>query len=262
MQRFQQAIMDLIDRQKYISWELPKGWTIILSNNPADGTYIVNEIDPAQRSRFISFNLEFDKLEYAKWAEFNGIDGRAINFILKEGWQMISGTGTGKDKTRNKAVNPRSATMFFNTISGIKDFSKDIALIQLLGEGSVGDEFTTMFTTFIQNKLDLLPTPEHMLHDGWDIVEKSIKSVVGEREKEYRADIASVLSTRIINYSLHYAEKNPIDDKFITRLKALTTKDLFLKDLEYMMVRSIFIGNKTKFKKLSVDASMQEMLLT
>jgi len=30
-QRFLQACMELIDRQSYISWKLPKGWTIILN---------------------------------------------------------------------------------------------------------------------------------------------------------------------------------------------------------------------------------------
>ena len=48
--RFSQSVMELIDKQEYISWKLPKGWTVILTANPDDGTYLVNSIDVAQRT--------------------------------------------------------------------------------------------------------------------------------------------------------------------------------------------------------------------
>jgi len=67
--RFIQAVMELIDRQTYISWKLPKDWHIILTSNPDNGEYFVNATDSAQRTRFISFNLIFDKECWARWAE-------------------------------------------------------------------------------------------------------------------------------------------------------------------------------------------------
>jgi len=45
--RFIQAVMELIDRQQYISWKLPKDWHIILTSNPDNGDYLVNSIDNA-----------------------------------------------------------------------------------------------------------------------------------------------------------------------------------------------------------------------
>ena len=36
----------------------------------------------------------------------------------------------------------------------------NLSLIQMIGEGSVGDAFASMFTTFINNKLDKLVTPK------------------------------------------------------------------------------------------------------
>ena len=45
-----QACNELILRQKYISWELPKYSTVICSSNPDDGEYQVNTLDEAQRS--------------------------------------------------------------------------------------------------------------------------------------------------------------------------------------------------------------------
>ena len=37
--RFIQACMELVDRQQYISWTLPKDWHIILTANPDNGDY-------------------------------------------------------------------------------------------------------------------------------------------------------------------------------------------------------------------------------
>jgi hypothetical protein len=72
----------------------------------------------------------------------------------------------------------------------------------MIGEGSVGSEFTTMFTMFINNKLDKMISPEDMLtHKSEEYVLNSLKGIIG-KDKNYRADLASILSTRLINYSL------------------------------------------------------------
>ena len=39
-------------------------------------------MDNAQKTRYISFELGFDKDVWARWAEKEGIDGRFINFVL------------------------------------------------------------------------------------------------------------------------------------------------------------------------------------
>ena len=47
---FQQAIMELINTGKYISWSLPEYTNIALSSNFDDGTYQVTSLDSAQLS--------------------------------------------------------------------------------------------------------------------------------------------------------------------------------------------------------------------
>jgi MoxR-like ATPase len=73
--RFTQAAMELIDKQTYLSWKLPKGWTIILTSNPDNGNYFVTSLDTAQKTRFISIDIKFDVECWAEWAEQTGIDG-------------------------------------------------------------------------------------------------------------------------------------------------------------------------------------------
>jgi hypothetical protein len=245
--RFIQAVMELVDRQTYISWTLPKDWHIILTANPDNGDYMVNSVDSAQKTRYITANLKFDMDVWAKWAESAGIDTRCINFMLLNP-ELVS-----------QETNARSISTFFNAISGIEKFEDSLSLIQMIGEGSVGDEFSSMFTMFINNKLDKLPSPKDLLtHDNDQHVFGLLTSAVG-KDDDYRADIASTLATRLANYSVVYSTENTIGKKVTDRLTALCTKDYFANDLKYLIVRTIFNGNKQKFNKLMLNPEIIKM---
>lgn len=246
--RFIQAVMELIDRQQYISWKLPKDWHIILTSNPDDGDYNVNSIDPAQRTRFISINLKFDVKVWAKWAETEGIDGRCINFLLKHP-EMIT-----------PKSNARSACMFFNSISSIPVFENKLPLIQMIGEGSVGQEFSSLFTTFINNKLDRLLTPEEIIMgDKEKSIFAQLEAVIGKNDK-YRADIASIISTRLTNYTLLIANGEKGEEKItkdvINRIISIVKSKLFIADLTYNLVKGIYNGNTKIFTRLLTDPEL------
>jgi len=246
--RFIQAVMELIDRQQYISWSLPKDWHIILTANPDNGEYLVNSIDNAQKTRFISINLKFDIKCWSEWAENNQIDNRCINFLLKHP-ELVS-TDT----------NSRSITTFFNSISSLPSFDSNLYLIQMIGEGSVGPEFTTMFTMFINNKLDKIISPETILtHESEEYILNTLKGVIG-KDKDYRADLASIISTRLINYSLYYSKENKIEKPIINRLSFLMNEELFAVDLKYNIVKSIYNGNPSAFKLLMLDKVLIKFL--
>ena len=245
--RFIQAVMELVDRQTYISWKLPKNWHIILTSNPDNGDYMVNSIDSAQRTRFITANLKFDIDEWARWAESAGIDGRCINFLLMH------------PELVNQETNARSITTFFNSISSIENFEDQLPLIQMIGEGSVGAEFATMFTMFINNRLDRIITPERVMSvEDWPSVKGQLTSVIG-KDSQYRADIASVMTRRIINYNLANADKSSVTQKILERLTNIMTEDVFTNDLKYTMVREIVNGNRLKFQKLLMNPEIVKM---
>jgi len=247
-QRFVQACMELIDKGEYISWKLPKNWHVILTSNPSDGEYQVNEIDDAQRTRFISIGLKFDKEEWASWAEQQGIDGRAINFLLLH------------PEIINRRVNPRSMVNFFNSISSIKDFEGQLPLIQMIGEGSVGPEVTSMFTMFIHNKLDKLVPPDFIMEKPFEQVKATLKSLIGEKDK-YRADIASTLNTRVINYTVNYAKTNKVDKDLIDRVEELILENLFGGDLCYRMAVSLHASEGNKFKGIATRQKLTKYLM-
>lgn len=248
--RFTQALMSLIETQKYISWSLPADTTIILSTNPDDGQNFVVSQDKAQTSRYITTNLKFSVETWSEWAERSNVDGRAINFLNLH------------PEVITDEVNPRSMTMFFNTIASIKDFDKELPLIQMLGEASVGPDVSLLFTMFINNKLDKLVSPKDMLlKDGEPAMISEMISCIGSGDN-YRADIASTLATRLINYTLLYSETNTISDKIIKRLiMFMTNPDIFTDDLKYVLVKRILNGNRAKFNKLMLNENVIAMTI-
>ena len=245
--RFMQATMTLIDEQAYASWKLPKNWHILLTTNPDNGDYNVTSLDIAQRTRFISTEVKFDVNVWAKWAEQVNIDGRCINFLLMHP-ELVS-----------QSVNPRAITTFFNSISSIDDFGKNLPIIQMIGEGSVGPEFASMFTMFINNKLDKIISPETIMTKDETYVLGALKGAVGEGD-DFRADIASVISTRIVNYSLTFADKNTVPKEMVQRIgKIVTDCESFTSDLKYYMIKEIVNGNKNKFGLLMQNPEIVKM---
>jgi nucleoside-triphosphatase THEP1 len=247
--RFMQATMEILDRQEYVSWKLPKNWHVILTTNPDNGDYNVTSLDVAQKTRFISVELKYDSDVWAKWAENAGIDGRCINFMLMHP-ELVT-----------QRVNPRSITTFFNAISSIDKFEDELPLVQMIGEGSVGADFSSMFTMFINNKLDRIISPEDILTKDKDYVMGALTNAVG-KDDEFRADISSVIATRLVNYSLVQAEKGSVAPAVIDRLAILTTEcDAFTNDLRYYMVKEIVNGNKVKFARLMQNTNVVKMAI-
>jgi hypothetical protein len=251
--RFMQAVMEIIDKQRYISWSLPKGWTILLTENPDDGTYNVTDIDAAAKSRYITFDMKWEPEVWAEWAEQNKIDQRAINFTLLHGKEIV--------KDERPEVNPRSLVKFYNSLRTIKDYDKSLALIQNIGEGAVGPEVTTMFTSFIHNKLDKMISPSEILDTdvSFDTVKGKIKELIKEGQA-YRADLAYVLTTRLINHMLFNVKNNEITSNFITRIKDLVVSNCLGSDLKFVLAKKV-INSNNKYNVLMLEDEVINVIL-
>lgn len=247
-EKFIQATMTLIETQCYNSWCLPPGSFIVLTSNPDNGNYSVSTMDVAQKTRVINVNYKFDVNVWARYAEKTGIDGRCVNFLLLHP-ELMEGEG----------INARTVTMFFNSLMSINNFADELPLIQQLGEATTNPEFTTLFTTFINNKLDKLVSPKDMLlHDNEAYIMGELNSCIGT-DNNYRADIASVLATRLINFTCNYSDNNSINQKITDRLIRFSTDQIFTNDLKYIIVKQILNYNKQKFQKLMLNPDVLKM---
>ena len=258
-----QAVMEITARQEFISWKLPPNSHIVLSTNPDNGDYAVSSYDEAQATRFVTFKVKFDKSDWAKWAEAQGIDGRAINFLLSYGSELMNREGSKEAK-----VNARNYTMFANIISGLDDWSKpeQLATILQIASGCFLDDDNivgSLFTTFIANKLVKLMDPESMLTKDWSYVKGELTKQIYDGEF-YRADIAATLATRFLNFSILYLSKkgNKMDIvvdrilKFIDNEKTLLTEDLI-----FTLVKTLNKKYPTRCNKLLLNPKIVTKLM-
>jgi len=118
-----------------------------------------------------------------------------------------------------------------------------------------------MFTMFINNKLDKILSPEDILTKDEGYVFGSLKSLIGE-DDDFRADLSSVVATRIINYSLTQAQTKSIPQNIIDRLIKITTEcSSFTDDLKYYIIKELLNGNKPKFSKLMLNPKVAQMAI-
>lgn len=262
--RFIQAVMDLIDRSEYISWKLPPDWHIILTSNPDNGEYIVNTLDVAQSTRYLTCGIKYNEKIWAEWAENNNIDSRCINFMLLNP-EAVTGVKDGKGNITRQPANPRQWVNFFLTIGSLKDYqdADNIRRIETLGQMSIGNDLTSTFIQFIHNNMDKLPNPEFMIMEvSEEKVLSSIKECLGTGTK-YRGDIASVLAIRFSNWLIRYANDNPITDRIIERMHNIVTSEVFGADLSYSIAKKVYFNHRQKFLKLvSKDTFMKYILVT
>lgn len=242
--------MDLIDRGEYISWKLPSDWHIVLTSNPANGEYIVNETDDAQATRFLSMGIKYNEKIWAEWAEHNHIDSRCINFMLFNP-EVVTGA-KDKDNNQRQPANPRQWVNFFHTINNLDDYQQkeNLRRIETLGQMALGNELITMFLGFIHNNMDKLPDPEFMIKEpSLEKVLFQIKDCVGTGAK-YRNDIGSVLSIRFANYLIKFADENPVTSKVIDRVHDIIVNEVFGADLSYTIAKKVYFKHRQKFVSL------------
>jgi hypothetical protein len=104
-------------------------------------------------------------------------------------------------------------------------------------------------------------SPEDLLTKDEAYVKGALLNSVGEGD-DFRADLSSVIATRVINYSLTVADKGGVPATMIDRLAKLTTEfEGFTNDLRYYMVKEIVNGNKVKFAKLMQDTNVVKMAI-
>jgi len=271
--RFQQAIMQLVQAGKYYSWNLPKGCTIVLTSNPNDGDYMVNEQDIAMSGRYCKFNVLFDINSWVEWATANDIDGRCMNILIKEYEHLIYSTDEKRRAANKFDVSPRDWTNFFEIIADLPDLNsaESLKIINLYGNSYVGDKINT-FLTSLTNKLDMLPSPEdvlekdpaHMrriLHECCGTVKDLKDKSFNTKENPYRAEIASLIALRLQYYLSNYLKDNALTPEMEERLSWIFDNDFFSSETKLAMVNHLHQQHSKKITKILTRPEFVENVL-
>ena len=120
-----------------------------------------------------------------------------------------------------------------------------------------------LFTTFIANKLDKLISPEDMLLKPWTTIKSQIKKCVYDESGQYRPDIASVLHTRLLNYSMYYfsqpkAKTDIVQDRLLELIDAGEEEMLFSEDLLFDIIRTLMKHFPTRTNKFMLNKKIRD----
>lgn len=245
-----QATMELINTGKYMSWSLPKYTTVVLTANPDNGEFNVHSLDNAQKDRFIEFELDFNIDDWARWAEGAGIDGRAINFAISYSNELF------RPNNNVTIATPRGYVTFCKSISGIKNWGDELKRILLISKGCFCDKDNAVgkiFTMFINNGYDKLITPQDVFEKSWPVVHKKLLESVWNGDN-YNASVASLLSTRIVNWLDTYFDKPGYVSATVNdRLKELFEHRVFAEDLMFYIIKSVVSKHPKQCAKLVQD---------
>jgi len=269
-----QSTMELLDKGELGSWKLPPQAQILLTTNPDNGDYSVSSMDDAQKTRFITFDVDFDVKLLAKHMEEVGVRDEFINFAML--YPEIFGDqgkgGKANNNKNNSHATGRTFMAFARSLETVKDLASVDGQARALDISSgifAGDDniVGNTFTTFLHNKLDKLVTPDEIITGKWDDVAKKLEKSIGDPNAKgggYRADIASTITFRLVNHITHSLSKPGVKaEPFIDAILNIANhpKEILTSDLIHAMVFKLFKSNASRMKKLLTVPKFRDMLL-
>lgn len=212
--------MQLVLDHKTINWALPPGWTIICTGNPEmSDKHFVQYMDVAQITRLEHFTLVPDALQWASWAEANGVDSRVSSFVLKYKEKLCQGD----------RVNPRTYTILGQKIKNLQVADDDIVM---LASATLDEATVASLLKFIRNELGFCPEPLDIL-DKY----KTDKTISTELAKvaSTRNDIITLASNRVAAYIL--GRKVNLTEKQKKNFATFLLEEWFPADLRYALCK-------------------------
>jgi len=200
--RIVKGTMQLVQDYGLVNWQLDQpDWHMMCTANPEGGLNDVTPLDPAQISRFSHVTLKVEgesgARDWAQWASKNGVDTRAISFILMHPAWLF----TGKDR-----VNPRTWTQAFEILKLIKErgpgqpMTKDEAEMMTLHVGAcVEPEAAAVFSVFLTKGIMEMIEPEEILENlpkHW----ARFEALTGKDGKPARNDCLFAILERLYLY--------------------------------------------------------------
>ena len=149
--RILRGIMQLLQYNELVSWKLPQGWQMVLTANPDGGDYSVTPLDDAMLTRMMHITLDYDLVEWSRWAERNNIDSRGINFVLTYP-EVITGERT----------TPRTLVQFFESINGIENLADELSLVRMLADACLDEQAAAAFISYVNQDLNTLIEPHEI----------------------------------------------------------------------------------------------------
>jgi len=204
-----QASLQLVLDKKIHQHKLPENTLVVAADNPDNGLYQVEAMDPALLDRFLAIDVEVDVEGWLKWARGKKVNPIVRDFIAENPKKLHFIPNEGADC--NISATPRSWTKLASYIDNIDNIPK--AVHYQIIKGKIGTALAAQFLNFIQNYSKMVS-----VEDIEDLTSKLLKSTkdiekIGEGIRELIKDTEVVqkeelLITLINKYTQKTAEES------------------------------------------------------
>ena len=170
------------------------------------------------------------------------------------------GNGVSKEIgiTDNHITFPFIIHLDLSILIGDKIRQRYLRLVQhifcmLISKGCFDDKDNAVgriFSVFINNELDKLISPKDVFEKSWDYVGRKLTEAIN-KDGEYRASVASMMATRIVNYVDAYFDKpGYVSAPVISRIEEMFEHKSFPEDLLFYIVKSVVSRHRKQAIKL------------
>lgn len=195
----------------------------------------------------MNYELEFNIDDWARWAEGAELDSRCINFAMQFSNELFI------PQNNVTIACPRSYVTFCKAISGINDWKSNLKRVLLISKGCFDDQDNAVgriFSVFINNEYDKLISPKDIFEKSWDYVSRKLSEAIN-KNGDYRASVASMMATRIVNWiDAYFSKPGYVSAPVITRIEEMFEHRSFPEDLLFYIVKSVVSRHKKQAVKL------------
>ena len=248
-QRIMKGLMQLVQDYRTISWELPRGWTIVFTGNPDNRMNQVTSMDTAQLSRMKHVTLLPDVQEWSNWAkQQEDVDPRMIYFLQMHPEMMITGERT----------NPRSLTEFARALKRFQVMdAEECKLCKIEAAASLDEDVVNQLLVFLTRDMKNVIDPETILTQIDTAVAAAKKLLAA---KEPRLDIIYFSNTRLISRLIDKGGNCSNADIKNVQKWLLETKMPY--DMVITFLQTLFKGNQDASKRiLMTDPNLKKYLV-
>ena len=235
----QQALMELQYEYKFNGKDLPENVMIIVTNNPADGDYTVQSLDPAQLRRTVNIKVEFNVDDYLEY-EAETMNEYLLMFLHANKDALKRTEGTGKDAITY--VEMAANVTRFSQWLGEGDPKKSAVAPFFISGGSMffGDDskFVQQFDTWLNGKQHMLPSAEEF----FTLTEKQL-----EKQLEPVKNKLGLMGVCVRRVSAHLRDNKQDFDKFIPRIKYFFDGGLFTDDKLLILAQNVISVGGPKY---------------
>jgi len=200
------ATMQLLLEKRIHEHKLPLNTQIIGADNPGDGDYFVQDMDPAQLDRWLYIEVEANPKSWLKWARNKGINKIVIDYIT-DNQSKLQFTPEDGDKID---ATPRSWSKLASYVDNFDNIPEDMHFYIIKGKigSALGSEFYLFYRNYSSNI---------SLEDIKYFIDKEYKKEkdfnnLGNNLKKYLSDMENITKLEYINNIFMYSQNIIKDD--------------------------------------------------